>query len=614
MLLCTFLCGCGSAAPVVYGEQFVYASGEKYFWRRSIGERDLEIESDGSHRQIQDFFTDTTMTGMVYYSEGGLEVYPVHFEGDPINDAAIKDISIGEPNILCNRGDVVALTGEGLYYENDEGELWFTDFYNKTLVCKTYRTLDEYGLTCYNPVVIAAEGVNVFVLYDGELHEYRLNFDYSVPIFTDSIIDRDVIGIFGDRQLYDGVTSKVKMTSDSLINYNMQEFTNLYYWKKDDNFNIFDYYADENDGDIDVVPSDFDGKDKRDPIIHEQWQRANIREQLQLFNENNESVCKVLYYDAMKQNTEVAAESIFVSKEMYVYENGDAFEAPFIIPLESIGDYQFSFKDMQDSSFPIPFSMIVNYAYDLIDEEGIRGYMLFSGSKVPIQYQCAGDYAKKLSASILSTGMTSAGRSPMCGNHRLGNSGLAGSKLYYDYTNHNLYQFVENDKGNYSKLLCFVGDVSGTINYDIPEIMNTSLMGKYEDGAYVHTITEEGIIYSTNHFMEDFSTGQCSGILYCNDEVLLDTGNLFTVMTARNKSYVESENDKIYEINAGKLKPVIDKPATLIHVDRHYDATFDYVLDGYIYRWQNDKSTKISSNQISLEDGFEDVFYLFGCY
>lgn len=602
MLLCILLCGCGSALPTSQGENFVYVSGGNYFLRNFSEERDMGIISDGSHRLNQEFYTDTTLTGMVYFNEGRLEVYPVHFDGDPVRAVKVPDISMGETTILSDRGRAVALTEHGLYYENDEGELWFTDFYTCTSVCKSYRVFGDNAMMTYtNPVVIAASGANVFALYDGELHDYRLHYEYDVPSFSDSIVDREVLGVFGDRQQYDGVTSEVKVTSDSLININMEDFTNLYYWKKDDNFDIFDYYVDENDGDISVSPSDFDGMDKQDPIIHEQWQRANIREQLQLFNESNESVCKVMYYDASKQSTEVTAEAVFVSKGMYTYENGDAFAAPFIIPLESIGDYQVSFKDMRDNSFPQLFSMIVNHAYDMINEDGIRGYMLFSGEKVPIQFQCDGEGE----SGVISSGYN---------YNQLMQNTLSRSKLYYDYANRNLYQFVKNDKGNYTELLCFAGDASGTINYNTPEIMNTSLMGRYEEGAYVHTITEEGIIYSTNHSIENFSTGQCRGILYCNDDVLLDTGKPYTVMTARNKSFVESENDRIYEIDDRKLRPVVDKPATLIHVDRRCDATFDYVLDGYIYRWQNNKSDKISSNPISSKDGFKDIFYLSGVY
>lgn len=602
MLLCTLLCGCGSSVPAIQGENFVYVSGGTYFLRNSIEERDLGIESDGSHR-VNGFYNDSTLTGMAYFNEDRLAVYPVHFDEDPISFVEVTDISMGEETILSNGGMFIALTDHGLYYVNDEWELWFTDFYTNISVCSSYRSYNNIlGTMDVNPVVIAAEGVNVFVLFNGELHECRLHYEYGIPSFSDSIIDRDVLGIFGDRQQYDVVKSEVKVTSDSLININMEEYTNLYYWKKDDDFDIFDYYVDENDGDINVVPSDFDGMDKQDPIIHEQWQRANIREQLQLFNESNESVCKVMYYDASKQSTEVTAEAVFVSKGMYVYENGDAFAAPFIIPLESIGDYQVSFKDMRDNSFPQLLSMIVNHAYDMINEDGIRGYILFSGEKIPIQYQCDGEGE----SGVISSGYNY--------NKLMQNTVLSRSKLYYDFTNCNLYQFVKNDKGNYTKLLCFTGDVSGTINYNTPETINTSLMGEYEEGAYVHMITKEGIIYSTNHSTESFSTGQSRGILYCNDVVLLDTGKPYTVMTARNKSYVESENDKIYEIDDRKLKPVIDKPATLIHVDRRCDATFDYVLDGYIYRWQNNKSDKISSNPISLGDGFEDIFYLIGSY
>lgn len=141
MLLCTLLCGCGSSVPAIQGENFVYVSGETYFLRSPSGERDLGIKSDGNHRLIHEFYTDTTLTGMVCnnVSKGGLEVYPVYFDGDLINPTEVKDINIGEATILSDGGGAVALTDHGLYYENDEGELWFTDFYTKTPVCKFFR-------------------------------------------------------------------------------------------------------------------------------------------------------------------------------------------------------------------------------------------------------------------------------------------------------------------------------------------------------------------------------------------------------------------------------------------------------------------------------------------
>lgn len=600
MLLCTLLCGCGSAVPTAYGEDFVYVSDGTYFLCSPPRERGLGITSDGSCRLSEGFYTNDVILAGARYDEGRLEVCSMPFTHG--------DISTGETAILSDRGKFIALTRRGLYYENEEGELWFTDFYTNTLVCKSYDKTPNVG-GYLNPIVISASGENVFVLCGGELHEYRPDSEES---FSDSIIDTGVLGIFGDRQhygnrqSYDGELSEVEVTSDSCLD--VHGYTNLYYWKKDDNFDIFDYYMDENGGDINVVPSDFDGMDKSDPIVYEQWQRANIREQFQSFNESDESVCKVIYYDALDQSTRVAAESVFISEEMYVYENGEAFAVPFIISLESIGNYQFSFMDIRDNSFLTPLSMIGDHVYEMINKEGICGYMLFSGEEIPIQYQCNGDYVGRTSGGMQSAG-TSRG---YAGGYTLGYSGLYGSTLYYDFTNHNLYQFVREDEGNYNELFCFSGDSSGTINYNTPEIMNTS-MGAYEEDVYVHTITGEGIIYSVNHSTEDFSTGQCSGILYCNDVVLLDTGSLYTVMTAWNKSYVESENDKIYEIDDGKLSPLIDKPATLIHADRREDATFDYVLDGYIYRWRNNKSTKLTSNPISLEDGFE-VTYLIGYY
>lgn len=600
------LCGCGSGVERNIGENFIYISdGTYYFWSPS-GERDLGNRSDSSYWSDQQFYTDGVILADIGHAENRLEICSM-----PFNKG---NISTGETAILSDTGKFTALTERGLYYENEEGELWFTDFYTNALVCKSYDNTPNV-IGSVNPIVLSASGANAFVVYNGELHEYKMNYDEyseeygrSIVAFSDSIIDRGVIGIWGDRQhygdkqSYDGELSEVGVTSDSIDG----SYTNLYYWKKDDNFDIFDYYMDENNGDISVSPSDFDGMDKSDPAIHEQWQRAMVREQFQSFNESDESVCKVMYYDAAKQSTEVAAGSVFISEEMYVYENGEAFASPFIISLDNIDDYQFSFMDMRNNSF-VPLSIIGDRVYDRINKEGIRGYMLFDGEKIPFEYQCDGDYMGKSSGGMSSSGELIEG----C-RGCLGGSGLYGSRLCYDFTNHNLYQFVRNEEGNYDELLCFSGDESGTINYNTPKVMNTS-MGVYNEDVYVHTITNEGIIYSVNHSTEDFSTGQCSGILYCNDDVLLDTGNLYTVMTAQNKSYVESKDDRIYEIDDGKLRSVIDKPATLIHVDRRCDETFDYVLNGCIYRWANNESNKMTSNPISLEDEF-GVTYLIGRY
>ncbi len=580
MLLSALLCGCGSVS-VPCGESFVYQSDGTYFLLSEgtghFKEIDLSLKADGN---VEGFFTDSTLIGKVYRNnKNGLEVYPVPVSEHAHKFRTVNDINMEEPTTLSDSRPSVALTKKGLYYEKVGGELWFTDFHTNAMVCQSYRN-DDLGVMS---IIISAGGMNVFGLYNGELHEYRLSYGGNGASFSDSIIDRDVLGIFGDRQIYDEVHSEFGAVYKRAISINVEEFTNIYYWKKDENFDIFDYYADENNGEISVMPSDLEKMNVQDPVIREPYSRALMREQLQSFNERDQSVRKIIYYDASKQTNEVVAESVFVSTEMCVYENGYAFTAPFIISLKNIGDYQFSFEDWRNNSYPTPFSMIEDYVADMINGDGIGGYILFSGNKIPIQYQC----------------------------DRPGT--LRSSKLYYDFTNHNLYQLVGTDSDYYKELRCFTSDASGTINYKIPKVMNISLMGQFERAKQVrvHAITEEGIIYSIDYTIEDSWTGQCSGILYCNDVVLLDTGNLYTVMTARNKSYVEAENDKIYVIDNGELRTVIDKSASLIHVDRRYDATFDYVLDGYIYRWKNNESRKLSSHPVL---GRESIFYLIESY
>ncbi|MCR4636119.1 MAG: hypothetical protein K5754_07780 [Butyrivibrio sp.] len=499
--------------PVAYGEYLAYiASDGNVYMRSGKKEQNLGMELDDSNKYSIGFYTDTCIRAMTYVNSNRINIYPVHLDGDPIIMADNVEYEAGESYQLD--GHIVTFTMRGLFYEDKSGDLMFTDFYTKTLVSDKYRKkLPDGNIFIDSSIhaVISDGGMNLFVLLDGVLYEYRPVYENGiVRSFESNIVDTEVIGIIGDRQEWNELFDEYDITSETQSITNLEEFTNLYYWKKDEDNASNDEYG---------------------------------------------QVCKVIYYDAFKKSSEVVADRVIASAQAHVYENGKSYYTPYIT-------------------------------------DGENGYLLFSGKKIPIEYPYEEDWDYS-----------------GYGFPGLGYIFLSSSELYFDYSNYNMYLFRKDQYGNFVDLTSYDVDASGNINPSTQKILNNSFNGGGYSSRHVYTITDKGIIYSTDYEV-DFSTGTRTGLLYCDDHMIIDGDTEYKVITDLNNTFIGINNDAIYKIVDGQLE-MVQKADELIHVDCRNPDTFDFFVDGILYRSMGGKAIKLTKNKIKADS---KVYYFYGTY